>query len=107
MSSATERFEAWRLANHPCYTASPQQGFEAGFLAGASDMRERAAEECERMAAEILTARDEQWRYEQEKGYSNGPLRAGYTSEIQALTERAAGIRALSPSPTPEEQSDE
>ena len=35
-------FETWQHANHPCYTASPRQGFEAGYVAGAADMKERA-----------------------------------------------------------------
>ncbi len=78
MSSATERYEAWRLANHPCYTASPQQGFEAGYTAGATDMRERAAVLLEQYIG----------------GIHGDHLR---NKVLDA-------IRALSPSPTPEEQ---
>ena len=94
-TATPERTHSWSKSD-------ARVAFEAGRRAGL----EEAAAECERMAAEILTAREEQYRYEQEKGYSNGPLRAGYTSEIQALTERATYISALASAPHVQEEAE-
>jgi hypothetical protein len=54
---------------------------------------ESAANLLDERARRLIAAREEQWTYEQEHGYSNPALRASYTSKAEEDTEAAQALR--------------